>query len=167
MLGPDARGIEGDHIPVLFQQQVHVADRQLQHLGLGGLEQSGGRCLLVGGRQHQVCARHCYCGRHALPRFGSGRRGDVGRKRSCSVLLTQHFSHVSPGREQLSETSTASCEHRSYGARVLNGTKSIPPNSAITAERYRSPRPAFDQVSIRARQAGFQGVALLFVRAFP
>ncbi|CAM5636490.1 hypothetical protein SCYAM73S_01278 [Streptomyces cyaneofuscatus] len=68
VLGPDAGGVEGDHISVLFEQQMHVADRQLQDLGFGGLEQGRGRCLLIGGRQHQICTRHCYCGRHALPR---------------------------------------------------------------------------------------------------
>ncbi|CAD5951873.1 protein of unknown function [Streptomyces sp. KY75] len=86
--------------------------------------------------------------------FGSGRRRDVGRNRSCSVLLPQHFSHVSPGREQLSETSASSCEHRSYGGRVLNGMKSIPVNFSTTAERYRTRHPESGRAFIPARQGG-------------
>lgn len=70
---------------------------------------------------------------------------DVGRNRSCSAVLLQHFIHVLPGREHFSEASPTTCARRPRNAPVLNRTKSKIVNFCTTAEGYRytfrSPRP--------------------------
>lgn len=63
---------------------------------------------------------------------------DVGRNRSCSAVLPQHFIHVLPGREHFSEASTTTRMRCPGNAPVLNRTKSETVNFCTTAECYES-----------------------------
>lgn len=96
---------------------------------------SAGRSEVVPNQHWSLLLRSARCSPFRLrPNDGH----DVGRNRSCSAVLPQHFIHVLPGREHFSEVSTTTCASRLHNISMLNRIKSKIVNSCTTAECYES-----------------------------